>query len=210
MSTLLQRELRDAMSRRDAARARLDSLATIVTETTARMQAAAEDVEVARQTLREAAGDRAVEGGSDAAIMTARKRLRSAVEAFEIASAESEGVAERLAPLEREVEQHERHISRVATRIAVSVAADVEREALDLARSLGRLLATRQQLARFAQRHSPDTDPLGALDQWSAFRRSLLLALGEPIPGEPPHPVEVEPVTLESLSRQEPEAAAAE
>lgn len=206
--TLLQTELHTAMERRDAAKAKLDSLATIAIEAADRAKCAADDVETARTALRDAAGENAVGLGSDNAVSVARKRVRTAVEASEIASAEAEGVAERLAPLEREVEQHEAHISRVAVRLCVSLSAEIERDAISLAGQLGRLLARRNQLSRFAFRHADGHDPLGATG--AAFLRDVHRRLGFDVAGEATQPIEVEPVTLESLAGTELEAQAAE
>ena len=208
MSSLLQTELRSAMEQRDAARAKLDSFATIALEAAERAKSAALDVETARSALREAAGAHAAGEGPEAAVSAARKRVRAAVETSELASAEAEGVAERLAPLESEVAKREAHISRVAARMCVGLAAEIERDALSLAGQLGRLLARRDQLAAFNYRHANGHDPLGATG--AAFLRDVHRKLGFDVAGEATKPIEIDPVTLESLAGSEPEAAAAE
>lgn len=200
MSTLLQRELRDAMAQRNAVRAKLHALEKVRAETTERAKAAAEDLDAARVALREAAGSSAVGDGSDTAVTVARKRIKTATDAAEIGVAEAEGVAERVAPLERELAQHEAHVSRVATRISISLASNLEHDALALAEQLGRLLQQRKRIGSFCFQHAGGHDPLQSGNEWSEFRRNVLRRLGFDVAGEATLPIDVDPVTLESLA----------
>ncbi len=210
---MLQKELRSAIEQRDGAIAKLHTVLAAVQDSAARAQVAEAECLAAEAALEDVGGNLIVDGGSDAPVIAAQERFDAAERAYKAAAAMARGATKRLPALNTEVERAAERVAHVATRIAVIVAHDVEKESLALAAKLGRLLAHRQQLARFAQRHS-DTDPLGANNEWSPFRRNLLAALGEQVPGSPLQPVEVAPVTVESLLLSTPvatdEAMAAE
>jgi chaperonin cofactor prefoldin len=186
--TLLQQELRQALAAVTTARERLSRIEQARAEAEVRLGQANEAVEAARVVLREAAGARAVGDGGDAAVTTARKRLSAALADAEIAVAELEGVEERADSAEQEVERHDRHVARVAARIAEDRARALEEVALAHARKLGDVLIERRKLARLARDEGTRamgtlTDPLGCDDPANDFTRAIDEAINRSAPG---------------------------
>jgi hypothetical protein len=213
VSTLLQRELRDAMKRRDDAKTKLRSLEKIRDEAAARAKTVVGELEAARIALKEAAGSSAVGEGSAVDVTAARKRIKTAGENAEVAVAEAEGVGERIAPLEKEIEQHERHVSRAASRICTSLAGEIDHRALEIAADLGRLIELRAALAKYAFLHSNGHDPIGGTAP--AFLRNVHRRLGFEVAGELRTIPRIDHIDLEALATMpmvgdEPEAQAAE
>jgi DNA repair exonuclease SbcCD ATPase subunit len=200
--TLLQKELTAAIAKRDSATATLEALREQRKNAQAAISAAEQSENDAREQLKSA---------TDAAsIAKAKKAFTTAATESEAAKILFEGAREREVAAESALADCEKHVSRVAARVATLAGRDVEERALELARELGRLVTRRRQLARFAGVHATRatgtaSDPLGGQYHYEAtpFSRAIAEAMS---PAS-------EPVMLEEMLTivlSEPEAQAAE
>ena len=175
----LQAELQIALTAKSAAGERRQQLRAKRAECDAVVREIDDAVEKARQTLREAAGQKVSGDGDATALERAKKELSRLMVEAEFASLELEGANDVVRASEHAEDEAGKRVNKLASEIAVLAAPEIERAALEIAQKLGLLLASHRALAVFARIQATTAagslrDPIaGSAGENTNFKRAV-------------------------------------